>query len=58
MTRQQIRTPRGLGVLLRVEWWMYIDQDVDSGKASCELADTGGRGIAHEGHGTDMQLGL
>ncbi len=29
-----------------VEWWMYIDKDVDSGTASCELADTGGRGIA------------
>ena len=29
-----------------VEWWMYIDHDVDSGTASCELADVGGRGIA------------
>ena len=34
------------GFYPEVEWWMYIDKDVDSGTARCELADTEGRGIA------------
>ena len=29
-----------------VDWWLYIDHDIDTGTARCELADIGGRGIA------------
>ena len=28
-----------------VNWWLYIDHDIDAGAAMCELADIGGNGI-------------